>query len=50
MQIRTVHVISENFYVVLMTLIDVANNPAVSDEESEDDVYGYTKSQAETAT
>jgi hypothetical protein len=36
-------------YVVLTTLIDVANNPGGSDEDSEDDEYGYTKSQAETA-
>jgi hypothetical protein len=27
----------------------VANNPGGSDEDSEDDEYGYKKSQAETA-
>jgi hypothetical protein len=29
-------------YVVLTTLIDVANNPGGSDEDSEDDEYGYS--------
>ncbi|CAB3986535.1 Hypothetical predicted protein [Paramuricea clavata] len=46
---EAVDVISERFDVVLTTLIDVANNPGENDEDSEDDEYGYTKSQAETA-
>lgn len=46
---EAVNVISERFDVVLTTLIDVANNPGGSDEDSEDDEYEYTKSQAETA-
>jgi hypothetical protein len=43
---EAVDVISERFDVVLTTLIDVANNPGESDEDSEDDEYGYTKSHA----
>jgi hypothetical protein len=46
---KYVDVISERFDVVLTTPIDVANNPGESDEDSEDDGYGYKKSQAETA-
>ena len=39
-------VMYQRFDVVLTTLIDVANNPGGSEE---DDEYGYTKSQVETA-
>ena len=49
---EAVDVISERFDVVLTTLIDVANNVnnlGGSGEDSEDDEYGYTESQAETA-
>ena len=46
---EAVDVISERFDVVLTTLINVANNPGGSDDDSEDDEYGYKKSQAETA-
>jgi hypothetical protein len=46
---EAVDVISERFDVVLTTLIDVANNPGENDEDSEDDEYWYTKSQAERA-
>ena len=46
---EAVDVISERFDVVLTTLINVANNPGGSDDDSEDDEYGYKKSQTETA-
>ena len=41
--------ISERYIAVLMTLIDVANNPSGSEENLEDGENGYTRLQAETA-